>query len=104
MSFLNRLQDRWKLKSIRQVIVVLIVFACTGFSVMFLKKPIMGFILTSDEYQVVFTVLYYILILPIYFVILLFYGFLFGQFNFFWTFVKRTWYRMTAQKSKIDAK
>ncbi|MBU2913596.1 DUF6787 family protein [Reichenbachiella agariperforans] len=104
MGFLDKLQARWKLKNAWQVVVVLLVFACTGFSVMFLRKPIMGMITSSDQYEFLFTILYYIFILPVYLGILLFYGFLFGQFAFFWGFVKRTWYRMTRQKSKLDAK
>ncbi|MCV9385624.1 DUF6787 family protein [Reichenbachiella ulvae] len=103
MGMLDRLKKRWQLDSLWQVIVVLIVFACTGFTVMFLKRPIMALITNSSDYETLFTILYYIFILPVYFLILLIYGFLFGQFSFFWSFVKRTWYRMTGNKSKIDA-
>ena len=102
MGFLNKLQDRWKLKNITQVIIVLIVFACTGFTVMFLKKPIMEFILNTGDSQWFYTVLYYILILPVYFVILLFYGFVFGQSHFFWSFVKKTGNRMVGRKNNVN--
>lgn len=102
MGFLQKLQDRWKLNSIWQVVIVLIVFACTGFSVLFLKKPILGWILNGEEPTATFTTLYWIFIFPIYNVILLFYGFIFGQFNFFWQFEKKMWYRMTGQNHKIE--
>jgi len=39
-------------------------------------------------------VAYYFLILPIYNVILLLYGFIFGQFHFFWNFEKRLMRRL----------
>jgi hypothetical protein len=43
----------------------------------------------SEQSKMVGTVLYYIFILPLYNVILLGYGFVFGQFDFFWRFEKR---------------
>lgn len=69
--------------------VILIVFACTGFTVMFLKRPILTLLGGEGGNTTLGTVLYYIFILPLYNVILLFYGFVFGQFNFFWQFEKR---------------
>ena len=74
-SWINRLQNRWNLKSGWQVLIVLVVFACTGFTVLFLKRPLFRLIHASEEYYTLLTILYYILILPIYNVILLFYGF-----------------------------
>lgn len=103
MSFLQSLKSRWKLDSIGQVIWVLVAFACTGFTVMLLKTPIVNWIAGSDGAQTWFTVLYYLFILPVYNIILLIYGFVFGQFAFFWDFEKRMWYRMTGQKHKIKS-
>jgi hypothetical protein len=45
-------------------------------------------------------VLYYILILPIYNVLLLVYGALLGQFQFFWDFEKRFFRRIFGIKGK----
>ncbi|MEO9850710.1 MAG: DUF6787 family protein [Reichenbachiella sp.] len=101
MSFLESLKKRWKLASVGQVIIVLIVFACTGLTILFLKKPLFGLIGASADNQTLLTILYYIFILPIYNIILLIYGFLFGQFAFFWEFEKKMWYRMSGQKHKI---
>lgn len=98
MNFLERLKNRWNLSSLWQVVIVLIVFALTGFSVMFLKKPIFEWIGTNPDYELFFSILYYILILPVYNLILLFYGLIFGQFQFFWNFEKKMWYRMTRRK------
>ncbi|CAD5298451.1 MULTISPECIES: DUF6787 family protein [unclassified Imperialibacter] len=99
-SWLTRLQDRWNLKSGWQVAIVLIVFACTGFTVLFLKKPLFRLIHASEEYYTLLTILYYILILPIYNLILLFYGFIFGQFNFFWEFEKRMFRRFSGKRPR----
>ncbi len=97
---LEKLQQRWGLKSITQVVLVLIVFAATGTTVMLLKRPIVGLFTENGEQPLLFTILYYLLILPVYNVILLAYGFLFGQFDFFWQFEKKMWNRMTGQKTQ----
>ncbi|MFY0653700.1 MAG: prolipoprotein diacylglyceryl transferase [Cyclobacteriaceae bacterium] len=99
---LKKLQSRWKLNSAFQVVIVLVVFACTGFTVLFLKEPIVGWIVGEGESSTLFTVLYYLFILPVYNIILLCYGFIFGQFSFFWEFEKRMWNRMTGRKSSND--
>ncbi len=89
MNWIDKLQHKWQLKSAKQVILVLIVFACTGLTVMFLKKPVISFLTDGESANIWFSVVYYLLILPIYNIILLLYGFIFGQFRFFWSFEKR---------------
>ena len=96
-GFLKRLQSRWKLKSLMQVVLVLVVFACTGFTVLFLKKPVVWYSNPAND-NVWFSVVYYILIFPVYNVILLFYGYIFGQFEFFWAFEKRMFQRFKKKK------
>ncbi|MBL6446799.1 prolipoprotein diacylglyceryl transferase [Fulvivirga sp. 29W222] len=92
-GWLDKLERRWNVTTI-QAIVILIVFACTGFTVLFLKEPILSLIAEKEDRNWVFTLCYYLLILPVYNTILLVYGFLFGQFNFFWEFEKRMFRRM----------
>ncbi|MEQ8244365.1 DUF6787 family protein [Fulvivirga sp.] len=94
---LERLKKKWEV-STWQAIVILVVFACTGFTVMFLKEPVLSLIADKEERSIWFTVIYYILILPVYNVVLLGYGFIFGQFPFFWKFEKRMFSRMTGNK------
>lgn len=89
MNWLEKLKKRWKLESAWQVVVVLVVFACTGFTILFLKKPLLNWLAGEQGDTTLATVLYYIFILPLYNVILLGYGFIFGQFKFFWEFEKR---------------
>ena len=88
-SWIGKLKQRWKLENTWQIIVVLLVFACTGMSVYYLKKPMLKILSQDAENAWWISVLYYLLILPVYNVLLLAYGFLFGQFNFFWAFEKR---------------
>jgi len=99
-SWIKKLMLRWKLESAFQVVIVLVVFACTGFTVLFIKKPILHFLAGEQGDSVTASVIYYLLILPLYNVILLGYGFLFGQFNFFWEFEKRFFNRIFRRPKK----
>lgn len=96
-GWIGRLEKKWNVNT-TQVILILIVFACTGITVMFLKNPILDLIIPREERNWVFTLLYYVFILPIYNIILLIYGFIFGQFKFFWEFEKRMFRRMSRRK------
>ncbi|NVJ86532.1 MAG: hypothetical protein HWE15_09530 [Algoriphagus sp.] len=82
-GFLKRLQTKWHLDSLFQVVIVLIVFACTGFTILFIKNPILDFF-GVEKGGFINTVVYLLLVLPLYQIFLLIYGFLFGQFRFFW--------------------
>ncbi len=93
-GWMERLRERWKLKSLWQVVVVLIVFACTGFTILFIKKPILHFLAGDEGDTATASVLYYIFILPLYNIVLLIYGFIFGQFEFFWHFEARFFNRI----------
>ena len=89
----KRLQERWHVSG-SQVLIILLVFACTGVTVLLLKRPIVSFFVGEGQTSTLFSVIYYILILPIYNVILLIYGLIFGQFNFFWNFEKKMFKRL----------
>lgn len=107
MSWIDKLQQRWNVTSVFQVVVILVVFACTGFTVLLLKRPLFRYLFEGGDVPWWASVIYYILILPIYNLILLFYGFVFGQFRFFWNFEKRFFARLTGKptgKTNIDTK
>lgn len=97
-GWMDRLARRWGVGPGR-VLVILLVFACTGFTVLFLKRPVVAYFSGSGDQPVLFTVLYYILILPVYNLFLLLYGALFGQFAFFWAFEKRLFNRLFGRKT-----
>ena len=94
MNWIHKLKDRWKVESVFQVVIILVVFACTGFTVLFIKEPVLRFIGGEGELPIWASVLYYVFILPVYNVLLLFYGLIFGQFQFFWSFEKRFFHRV----------
>ena len=96
-GWIGKLERKWNVNTV-QVIIILIVFACTGFTIMFLKNPILDLIMPQEDRSWVFTLLYYLFILPVYNVILLIYGFIFGQFKFFWEFEKRMFNRIFGKR------
>jgi hypothetical protein len=102
-NWTDRLKERWNLKNTWQVVLVLIVFACTGTTVLLIKKPLFELWFPDGVKPVWASIAYYILIFPIYNLFLLGYGFLFGQFKFFWEFEKKTFRRMFGKKSQQTA-
>jgi hypothetical protein len=95
MSWLQKLQTRWKAKNIWQVVAILLVFCCTGMTVVAIMRPTLHF-LFGARIPSWANVLYYILILPVYNIVLLMYGFIFGQFRFFYDFEKRFFTRLAS--------
>lgn len=98
MSWINRLQQRWKVKGAGQVLLILLVFALTGCTVLFLKRPLFSYFFADAPMPLWASAVYYILILPVYNIFLLFYGLIFGQFRFFWDFEKRFFRRIFSIK------
>jgi hypothetical protein len=90
VSFIETLKNRWKVKSGTQVLLILLVFACTGCSIIPIKH-LMGI---NASTPAGYMILFYIGVLPIYNIMLLGYGFIFGQFKFFLEFEKRFFNRI----------
>jgi hypothetical protein len=90
VSFIDKLKSRWQVTSGLQVVIILVVFACTGYSIVLIKHLIGINADTSAGNRALF----YIGVLPIYNLLLLGYGFIFGQFKFFLAFEKRFFSRI----------
>jgi len=100
-GFLQRLQKRWGVSATR-VLIILAVFALTGTTVLFIKTPVLNFIVGESEKNWIHSVIYFILILPIYNILLLIYGAVFGQFKFFWEFEKKFFRRIFNRKKNVE--
>ncbi|MBT8281777.1 MAG: diacylglyceryl transferase [Muriicola sp.] len=92
----NRLKKHWGIKSTWQLIVIFWVFAITGSSSVYVAKPFLNWIGLSREAfpdswwsGTVYWTLRILLIFPFYQVLLVVFGWLFGQFKFFWNFEKK---------------
>jgi len=94
-TWVTRLQHRWGVRSGWQVLVIFLVFGCTGFTAMYFKRPVFTWLGVTDQTPGwIRFLIWMVTVLPAYQVFLLFYGFLFGQFTFFWNFEKRLFGRI----------
>ena len=73
--FLERMKEKWGLNSIFQVVLILIVFALTGMTVVWLRPIIFQVIGIENANGWLKTVSYLVLVFPLYQVLLLAYGF-----------------------------
>mgnify|MGYP003419518683 CR=1 FL=1 len=93
---MNKLKKRWNVSSNWQLTIIFIVFAITGSTAAYLSKPFTNFLgLTKESMSLwLYWPIRLIIIFPIYQVILVLIGALFGQFKFFWEFEKKMLDRM----------
>lgn len=84
-GFLEKMKEKWGVNSLFQVILIMIVFSLAGMSVVFLRKSFFH-LLRFDESTPFWlkTITYLLFIFPSYQLMLMIYGFLLGQFSFFW--------------------
>lgn len=87
----KKLEHKWVVSYRWELIRIFIVFAITGSSSVFVGRPIIAFIgITKENLNpIVYWVLYIIIGLVFYQILLVSFGWLFGQFRFFWEFEKR---------------
>ena len=87
---MKKLKERWGIESNIQLTMIFIVFAITGTTSAWLSKPLCVWLgLSKVDLAFWFTPIRLLLIFPIYQVLLVFIGFLFGKFQFFWAFEKK---------------
>jgi hypothetical protein len=93
---MNKLKDRWNISSNWQLTIIFIVFAITGSTAAYLSKPVTGFLgITKENLSLwLYWPLRLLIIFPVYQVLLVLIGTLFGQFKFFWNFEKKMLFRM----------
>jgi len=87
---MKRLKEKWGINSNFQLFIICVVFAITGSVSAIISGPVIDYIfegLNINKYLKF--ILQLIIIMPIYQVLLLFFGFIFFQFNFFLQFVKK---------------
>jgi hypothetical protein len=87
---MEKLKQRWGVQSNFQLTIIFIVFAITGSASAMVSKPVCIWLgITKEDFGFLFTPIRLILIFPLYQVLLVTIGFLFGQFAFFWKFEKK---------------
>jgi hypothetical protein len=100
---IEKLKQRWNVKNGWDVLIILLVFACTGFSILYIKRGFFALIgLTEASPAWLRWGANILIILPLYQVVLLVWGWIWGKFTFFWEFEKRMFSRIGSlfRKSK----
>jgi|TARA_B100000780_G_scaffold245173_1_gene189107 hypothetical protein len=91
MKWFENLKEKWNIKSNFSLIIILIVFAITGSGSLLVAEPILSYFNFNENTinPYIYFPLRIILIFPIYQVLILIVGTVFGHFNFFWQFEKK---------------
>ena len=87
MTIVERMKARWGVGP-GGVVAILVAFALAGMTTLRLKGPVMALIFSEATPGWVQWVVYLVIMLPIYQLLLLGYGTLLGQFDFFWSKMK----------------
>ena len=99
---LNSLKKKWKIKSNFQFLIIMLVFSITGSLTLYIVDPILLVFNISDDnlsnFQYWFLRIF--IVFPIYQILLIIIGSIFGQFRFFWNFEKKMLSRLNIIKTK----
>ena len=91
----DKLKERWGVSSVWQVLLILFIFAITGMSSLYVREFAFDLIGITEQTSTALRVTAWILIVfPAYQALFLFYGFIFGQFEFVWNFEKKSFGRI----------
>lgn len=88
---MEKFKKRWGIKSNWQVAVIFIVFGITGTTASLIGKPILAFLnIHPDSFSpYIYWPTRLVLLFVMYQFLLIFFGWLFGQYQFFWNFEKK---------------
>ena len=88
---MKRFKEKWNISSNYQLAIILIVFAITGSLSLYVSAPILKALSIDKEILSIwlFWPLKILIIFPIYQILILIIGTIFGQFKFFWKFEKK---------------
>ena len=87
---MKKLKERWGITSNFQIVIIFIVFGITGSVSAYVSGPLTNIIIGESELHWLIKLLIRIIVLtPIYQVLLLFFGYIFFQYKFFYNFVKK---------------
>ena len=87
---MKKLKQRWNIQSNSQLFIIFLVFAITGSTAAKLAAPVTDlFGIEKEMGWYIYWPFRILIILPIYKVLLVLFGWIFGEFAFFWNFVKK---------------
>lgn len=82
-KFLEKLKEHWEVEYLWQVAVIFLIFSISGMSVLYVRKLAFQW-LGFDKYTPIWeeAVTWILVVVPSYQILFLFFGFIFGQFEF----------------------
>lgn len=88
---IKKLENKWMVNARWELIRIFIVFALTGSSSVYVVRPFINLagISTKNLNPLLYWLLFIVINLVLYQILLIFWGWLLGQFNFFWSFEKK---------------
>ncbi|MAR30515.1 MAG: diacylglyceryl transferase [Candidatus Marinimicrobia bacterium] len=91
MDLVNKIKRKWEIRSNRQLLIIFLVFGITGSTAAWISKPILEFIgiKQSNISLWFYWPIRIIIIFPLYQILLLIIGTIFGQSKFFKNFIKK---------------
>lgn len=100
LKLFKRLTIKWNITHQWELIAIFLVFAITGSTATKISGPVISFFDLEDviSNSFLFWVFRILIIFPVYQILLVMFGWLFGQFQFFWAFEKKMLSRMGFKK------
>jgi hypothetical protein len=89
-AYFTRFKNKWGIRSNLQFWIIMLVFALTGSSLLIIKPPLFALLgIDGSMHWLPYSLLYILIITPVYFIVLMLIGSALGQFRFFSRFVLR---------------
>jgi hypothetical protein len=96
---INYLREKWGIKSIYRLWLIIFIFAISGTTTLFIKEPVFYLFNIGEHTEAwIKTSVYILAVLPGYFLILMLYAILLGELGFFIDFVKKTFMKMNLKR------
>ena len=97
---IEKLITLFKVKSLKQLVIVFLVFSITGSLSVVLGEPVINFFFEDGfENDLYFWIVRIIIIFPLYQILLIIIGTIFGEFRYFWRIEKKILMRLKIIKS-----
>ncbi|MGB1349448.1 MAG: DUF6787 family protein [Flavobacteriaceae bacterium] len=98
--FINKLEKKWIVNQRWELIRIFLIFALTGSSSVFVGRPFIKLLgVSKDNLHIsVYYALFILISLVFYQILLLLWGWILGQFDFFWRFEKKMLKRLGLKK------
>jgi hypothetical protein len=88
---IEKLKERWGVDSLGGVLLILFIFSITGMSALYVRQFVFSWLgITAATPFWIEGLAWILTVTPAYQLLFLFYGFLFGQFDFVWQFEKKS--------------